>query len=69
MSTSLASTVKSQPWQKGEMSYFATFIQNIVDKCLKTRQLRNEFYCQIICLINKHSFENSMEALQVSNSR
>lgn len=47
------------------MSYFATFIQNIVDKCLKSRQLRNEFYCQLISLIAKHSFEDSMEALQV----
>lgn len=47
------------------MSYFATFIQNIVDKCLKSRQLRNEFYCQLISLSAKHSFEDSMEALQV----
>ena len=65
VSTPLVTSDKSQSRQKGGMNYFATFIQNIIGKCLKTRQLRNEFYCQLISLIAKHSGENSREALQV----
>ena len=64
ITTPLMPAVQAQSQQRAGMGYFATFVHNIIEKCLKTRQLRNEFYCQLISLIAKYP-EGKMEALQV----